>query len=175
MAESGDAHAPFLHGHSPGAACLLLLVGLPGSGKSFWAQQFVMNQPGYRVVSTDAIRASLYGDAAVQGDWQQVWRQVLTQWQQGLRAIQQGQAVGVIYDATNARRRYRREAIAAARSLGFTHITLGWFDVPLAVALARNQGRSRQVPPAVIETMHRQLQAAPPTLAEGVDRIVKLP
>ncbi len=165
----------FPHGHSPGDAALLLLVGLPGSGKSFWAQQFVTAQPGYRVVSTDAIRAALYGSEAVQGDWQQVWRQVLTQWQQGLTAIHQGQAVGVIYDATNARRRYRREAIAAARTLGFTQITLGWFDLPLAVALARNQTRSRQVPQAVIETMHRQMQAAPPTLAEGVDRIVKLP
>jgi predicted kinase len=124
-------------------------------------------------VSTDAIRAELYGNEAIQGEWGQIWRQVIAQWRQGIEAIQRGELDGVIYDATNARRRHRREAIAAARELGFRPITLFWFDVPLSLALERNQGRSRQVPPDIIAAMHRQIQGAPPSLAEGVDQVMR--
>lgn len=128
--------------------------------------------PRYRVVSTDAIRAEIYGDEAVQGDWWKIWETVVARWQIGVTAISQGDLDGVIYDATNARRRHRREAIAAARQVGFTHITLVWFDVPLRVALERNRGRSRQVPTDIIAAMYRQLQGAPPALTEGVNRVI---
>jgi predicted kinase len=146
---------------------------MPGSGKSTWAKSWVSSYPRYQIVSTDAIRAEIYGDEAVQGDWRQVWETVVARWRAGVTAIYQGDLDGVIYDATNARRRHRREAIAAARQVGFTHITLVWFDVPLRVALARNRGRSRQVPPDSIAAMHRQLQGAPPALAEGVNRVIR--
>ena len=151
-----------------------MLVGVPGSGKSTWAQAFLHNHPDYCGVSTDQIRAKLYGHEAVQGDWRQVWQQVVRQWQQGVESIQQGQRTGVIYDATNTRRRYRRQAIATARALGFSEITLIWFDVPLGVSLRRNQQRRRRVPPAVIVKMHRQLRGAPPSLRENIDHIVRL-
>jgi predicted kinase len=151
---------------------LLLLVGVPGSGKSTWAREFVATHRRYLVVSTDAIRAELYGDESIQGDWDQVWQRVLTQWQAAVEAIYRGNLEGVIYDATNARRRHRRHTLAAARQIGFTSITLAWFDLPLRVALDRNRQRSRQVPGAVIATMYRQLQGAPPALGEGVDRLI---
>lgn len=153
---------------------LLMLVGIPGSGKSTWARDFVLANPRYRIVSTDALRARLYGDEAVQGDWLRIWQQVMTQWHQAIAAIHQGELEGVIYDATNARRRHRREAIAAARQAGFSPITLVWFDMPLSVAIERNQGRSQPVPVDIIAAMHRQLQGAPPSLHEGVDRVLAL-
>ncbi len=160
-----------------------MLVGVPGSGKSTWARDFVLANPRYCIVSTDAIRAQLYGDAAIQGDWLRIWQQVIAQWQQAIAAIHQGSLAGVIYDATNARRRQRREAIAAARQTGFTAITLVWFDVPLSLALERNRGRgaevgpggrSQPVPADIIAAMHRQLQGAPPSVQEGVDRVLIL-
>jgi len=150
----------------------MLLVGIPGSGKSTWAQQFLAGHPHYQVVSTDQIRAELYGDAAIQGDWRRVWQQVRHRWQQGVEQITRGHLEGVIYDATNTRRGHRRQTIAIARGLGFDHLTLVWFDVPLEVGLRRNQLRSRQVPAEVIVKMHRQLQGAPPTLAEDVNQIL---
>ncbi|WP_244901969.1 AAA family ATPase [Phormidium tenue] len=153
---------------------LLMLVGIPGSGKSTWARDFVLAHPRYRIVSTDNLRAQLYGDEAIQGDWLRIWQQVMTQWQQAIAAIHQGELEGVIYDATNARRRHRREAIAAACQTGFAPITLVWFDVPLSLAIERNRGRSRQVPVDIIATMHRQLQGALPSVQEGVDRVLVL-
>jgi predicted kinase len=152
---------------------MLLLVGIPGSGKSTWAASLAADRR-YCHVSTDALRAELYGEASIQGDWRQIWRRVLEQWQEGAAAIAHGQLEGVIYDATNARRRHRREAIAAARNLGFSPITLVWFDVPLGVALERNRGRSHPVPDDVIAAMHRQIQGAPPALTEGVQRVIRL-
>jgi predicted kinase len=112
------------------AVPLLVLVGIPGSGKSTWANDRVASGR-YHLVSTDAIRAELYGSEACQGDWRQIWQRVLVQWHQGVAAIYRGDLEGVIYDATNARRRHRREAIAAARAAGFDTITLVWFDIPL--------------------------------------------
>ncbi|MEA5452124.1 AAA family ATPase [Leptolyngbya sp. CCNP1308] len=153
---------------------LLMLVGIPGSGKSTWARDFVLANSRYRIVSTDDLRAQLYGDAAIQGDWLRIWQQVVIRWRQAIAAIHQGELEGVIYDATNARRRHRREAIAAARQSGFAPITLVWFDLPLSLALERNRGRSQPVPDDIIAAMHRQLQGAPPSMQEGVDRVLVL-
>jgi predicted kinase len=159
---------------SGAAVPLIVLVGIPGSGKSTWGRQFCAACPRYQIVSTDQIRATLYGDEAIQGDWSQIWARVLQEWQRGYGAIAAGDLDGLIYDATNARRRDRRIAITVARELGFAPIAIYWFDVPLALALARNQARSRQVPTEVIERMHRQIAGAPPGVEEGVDQVVRL-
>ncbi len=125
-------------------------------------------RPNLRLVSTDALRAELFGNEATQGPWPQIWSQVRLRWQQHLDA-----GCDVIYDATNVVRRQRRALILQARRLGFGRITGWWLDVPLAVCLERNQRRARQVPPAVIQRMDRQLQGAPPSLAEDFDGLVR--
>lgn len=147
------------------------MIGLPGSGKSTWAARFVAQSPNCRLIGTDEVRAQLYGDAAIQGEWMAIWRTVLQQLQESYRAIAEGTASGVIYDATNVRRRHRREFIQAAQGLGYQPLIGVWMDTPLGVCLARNLARSRQVPPEIIEKMHRQLAAAPPTVAEGFDNL----
>lgn len=153
---------------------LILLIGLPGSGKTTWAKGFVTQFSAYQLVSTDAIRQQLYGDEAIQGDWLVIWRTVLEQWQAGIRAIHQGDCQGVIYDATNARRRYRRDILVTARQLGFTTLIGCWFDTPLAICLQRNRQRPRQVPEAILYRMHRQLVGACPDRQEGLDELFRL-
>lgn len=153
---------------------LILLIGLPGSGKSTWAKNFVGQHPNYSLVATDTIRERLYSDEAIQGDWRQIWRTVILEWQCGIQAIHQDRLQGVIYDATNVRRRYRRGAIATARELGFTHLTAYWFDVPLAICLERNYQRTRQVPEEILYRMHRQLMGAPPAVNEGFDELARV-
>lgn len=146
-----------------------MMIGLPGSGKSTWADRLMAERPGYRLIATDDIRAQLYGNAAIQGEWMAIWRTVLQQLHESYRAISEGTASGVVYDATNVRRRHRREFIQAAQGVGYQPLIGVWIDTPLMVCLERNLARSRQVPSAVIEKMHRQLTAAPPTVAEGID------
>ena len=152
---------------------LILLIGLPGSGKSSLAQQLVTQCPQRQLISTDAIRAKLFGDEAIQGPWLSIWHELERQLQQAVQQISQQQVQEAIYDATNASRHQRREAIALARQSGFTHITGLWLDIPVWLCLARNRRRQRQVPDEVIFRMHRQLRDAPPTLADGLDYLIR--
>ena len=158
----------------PTAPQLVLLVGLPCSGKSSFATGLVRHCPRRRLISTDAIRSHLFGDEATQGPWLKVWQEVDRQFQQTARQIAGGQALEAIYDATNAVRRDRRRAIALARACGFTSIISVWLNTPLVVCLARNRQRQRQVPEPIILRMHRCLMGAPPGLSDGCDRLIEI-
>ncbi|MBD3562542.1 AAA family ATPase, partial [Planktothrix sp. FACHB-1355] len=142
---------------------LIFLIGLPGSGKSSLAQKLVAEYPQRLLISTDTIRAKLFGDEAIQGPWFLVWDELTRQFQQAVEQIQLGQAKEAIYDATNAVCPQRREAIALARAIGFTHITALWLDIPVWLCLARNRRRQRRVPEDVIFRMYGRLREAPPT------------
>ncbi|MEH2237750.1 AAA family ATPase [Nostoc sp.] len=150
-------------------SALILLIGLPGSGKSTLAKQLLAECPQMSLISTDAIRGQLFGSQAVQGPWLLIWREIEQQFQQAIAT-----ANTAIFDATNAQRRHRREVIALARDLGFTHIRGIWVDTPVWLCLARNTRRSRQVPEEIILRMHRQLRDAPPSLEEGLDSLIRL-
>lgn len=147
---------------------LILMIGLPGSGKSYLAQYLITDCPRRQLISTDAIRAKLFGEESIQGPWLLVWREVQHQFQQA-----RIHAPSAIYDATNAARKQRREAIVLAREAGFTHITGLWLETPLKVCLQRNRQRGRQVPEEVILRMHRQLSDAPPALQDGLDQLIR--
>jgi predicted kinase len=151
---------------------LIMMIGLPGSGKSFAAQQLHHYHLRSPLISTDRIREQLFGDEAIQGAWLRVWREIETQFRLAVTQIQQQQAPLAIYDATNAARRQRKEAIQLAKTVGFNHITGYWLDPPLKTCLQRNQQRHRQVPEEIIHKMHRQLTGAPPSLSDGLDRLV---
>lgn len=154
-------------------ANLILLIGLPGSGKSSLAQQLLAEDSQRILISTDAIRRQLFGNEATQGEWLLIWREVQHQFQQAFEQISHQYATEVIYDATNAQRRHRREVIALARSSGFTYITGLWLDTPVWQCLARNKKRPRFVPESVIFRMHRQLRDAPPSLDEDLNCLIK--
>jgi predicted kinase len=149
---------------------LLFLIGLPGSGKSTLAASLIQKDARRCLVSTDQIRSQLFGDAAIQGDWSLIWQEL----QQQLKAAAQITATcgtEAIYDATNAVRRDRKQALQLARDCGFTYITGIWVNPPLALCLERNRNRDRQVPEAIILRMHTRLSAAPPALEDGFDAL----
>lgn len=153
---------------------LILLIGLPGSGKSTIAQALVQQCPDRHIISTDAIRAQLFGDERIQGSWLKIEQEIVHQFQQTIQHIQDGIVSEVIYDATHAVRKHRRAAIVLAQTCGFTHITALWVKTPLWLCLMQNQKRDRQVPEAVILHMHRCLTGASPSLEEGFDRLIQL-
>ncbi|MBW4695017.1 MAG: AAA family ATPase [Lyngbya sp. HA4199-MV5] len=153
---------------------LIFLVGLPGSGKSSFAAALLRHCPQRRLIATDTIRSQLFGDEAIQGHWLKVWREVGRQFQQATQQILAGEVSEAIYDATNVVRRDRCRAIALARAYGFTTVIAIWLNTPLSVCLKRNRHRDRQVPEPVILQMHRRLKGAPPALADGYDRFIKI-
>ena len=149
---------------------LVFLVGCPASGKSTLAKRLIQQHQHYKRVSTDHIRERLYGDATIQGNWQDIEKTVLQQVEQ---CLTQGQ--GVIYDATNAYPPWRMELVKKLKQRGATQITASYLDTPLAVCLQRNCHRQRQVPETIIQDFHQALVQCPPTLAEGFTAVYPIP
>ncbi|MEB3342669.1 AAA family ATPase [Okeania sp.] len=148
---------------------LIILIGLPASGKSTLARKIVSRYPQCQLISTDAIRAQLFGDETIQGLWLKVWQEVQQQFHQAVN-----QTSLAIYDATNTQRRGRREVIDQARETGFSQIIGLWVDKSLQLCLERNKQRQRQVPEEVIMKMSRQLIDVPPSCAEGFDEVKRI-
>ena len=124
-----------------------------------------------RVISSDALREHLWGDAGVQGPWAE-----LEPLLHG--AIDCALAAGenVLVDATHAHFRWRQRLMH--RDLGERHLqwTGWWLQTPLNQCLAWNRSRQRQVPETVIRAMHQRLATPPdkPDLAEGFTRLFHL-
>ncbi len=153
-----------------------LLIGPPASGKTTLARALapLLSEPGEPaavVLSTDAIRAEVFGDAAVQGPWSAI-EQVL---HQRIRAaVTAGQPV--IVDATHARRPWRL-ALTQALVLPAPVEWIGWWlFTPLATCLEWNQRRQRLVPEAVIKELAAALADAHvgPSRAEGFAAVVAM-
>lgn len=135
---------------------------MPGCGKSTLAAKIVASHPAYKIVSSDRIRAELYGDAIIQGTWQEVETQVLQQIHQHLTA-----GYPVIYDATNCQRAWRLDLLAKlAHYKNIFWIAL-YVQTPLEQCQLRNRQRQRQVPESVITNMAQCLELSPPTTSEG--------
>lgn len=137
------------------------LIGPPSSGKSTFAKQLIKLNPTAKIVSTDAIRALLFGDESIQGDWSLIEEKVLSQMQAAFQAKQP-----VIYDATNAKREWRQSLLKQVADENVQWIA--WYlTTPLSVCKAWNQQRHRQVPETAIEEFFQALQANPPLPREG--------
>ncbi|WP_055075483.1 AAA family ATPase [Pseudanabaena sp. 'Roaring Creek'] len=153
-------------------ASVIILIGVPASGKSSLAEKMMRasnqnSQIQTKLISPDRIRASLYGSAATQGDWTEIWEQVQQEFTNAAKSQQ-----SVIYDATNYKREYRKDIISLAKENGFKPITGIWLNVPLWICLSRNEMRDRVVPDDIVVDMYRTLSYTPPTLSEGFDRIL---
>ena len=102
-------------------AKLIILCGLPGSGKSSYAEQFKAVDDASCtditvIHSSDAIREELFGDAGSQEDNGRVFELMRKRTTEDLKA-----GKTVIYDATNITRKARKSAIACAHP---THDTV---------------------------------------------------
>ena len=135
---------------------LIVLVGLPGSGKSAYAEQFKAVDDaictGVTVIhSSDTIREELFGDASNQEDNARVFDLMRKRTTEDLRADKT-----VIYDATNVTRRGRRAAIACAHP---THDTVEchivWAEPEECIR--RDGLRDRKVGPEVVDKIEVHL------------------
>jgi len=146
-----------------------LLIGQPASGKTTLAQALapLLSRPGEPpalVLSTDAIRAEVFGDAAVQGPWADIEQRLH-------QRIQEAVAAGspVIVDATHARRLWRLALTQALRLPAPVEWIGWWLYTDLPTSQAWNARRQRPVPGPVIQEMAAAL-ADPhfgPCRAEG--------
>ena len=149
------------------------LIGPPSSGKSSFARQlatyYAEHDSQAQIVSTDAIRADLYGSDREQGHWPEIEAQLLIQVRE---AIDLGQPV--IYDATNAKRAWRMQLLQKLGELEESVRWIGWQLTPsLKTCKHWNSKRDRQVPEQAIENLHRALRQFPPRAGEGLTALIQ--
>jgi predicted kinase len=141
------------------AESIVVLVGLPGSGKSTW-----LERQGISAISSDAIRQLLADDATDQTIHARVF---LTMRYLLRHRLAIGRPVSYV-DATHLTPEERRPSIQIARWYGCDAEAL-YFDAPLDVCRERNRIRHRVVPEDALDRMAAKL--SPPELTEGFTRI----
>lgn len=148
----------------------IMLAGLPGSGKSYYAASLLKEMAladasaGNSLwLSSDLIRKELYGSEEEQGDPKKVFEQMRLRTEQ---ALSEGKTV--IYDACNLNSKKRTAFLNNLRRFHCEKICV-LFAVPYEECLKRNKERERQVPEDVIKRMYLNFNT--PYYYEGWDRI----
>ena len=139
---------------------LILLVGVPGSGKTTYAKEYIEANTVH--LSSDTIRAELYGDESIQGDPARVFSLMQTR---AIETLNDGK--DVIYDATNITRKDRASIINICPKFAKIEAHIIW--APIEVCLERDASRDRTVGKEVIDRMLKRSQA--PYYDEGIDEI----
>lgn len=139
----------------------IMLVGIPGSGKSTHAKSLSRNKNAIHL-SSDSIRAELYGDEAIQGNPSEVFELMH---KRTLEALADGK--NVIYDATNITRKDRASIMSKIPKYVETECHIVW--APIETCIERDSKRERSVGKEVIDRMLKRFQA--PYYDEGFDSI----
>ena len=137
----------------------IMLVGLPGSGKS----TFIKRYKEYKVHSSDDIREELTGDVNRQDINNLVFKTLHNRVKEDLL---NGQSV--IYDATNLNRKRRKAFLQELTNIPCWKYCI-LIATPFEVCLERNSQRDRKVPYNVIERMYKNFDI--PWYNEGWDNI----
>ena len=147
------------------APVVAMMVGVPGSGKSYIAQK-ISEQLEWPVLSSDATRFELTGDENDLTRDRDVWPLLYSRAGQHL---EDGESFFV--DATHNNLRQRVTDIARYRAMGARTISGIYVDTPLDVCLQRNANRTRVVPDFVIEKFWNNLQRNPVSINDGFDAV----
>lgn len=142
---------------------LILLVGIPGSGKTTYAQKYISHVPNRPIhLSSDLIRKELYGDESTQGNPVEVFSLMQAR---AVEAINNG--CDVLYDATNVTRKDRASIIGICPKFAKIECHIIW--APIATCIERDATRGRSVGKEVIDKMLKRFQA--PYYDEGINEI----
>ena len=141
---------------------LILLVGIPGAGKTTYAKEYIELNPNTIHLSSDLIRAELYGNESIQGNPDDVFS--LMQ-KRAIEALNNGK--DVIYDATNITRKDRSGIIGICPKFVKIEAHIIW--APIGMCIERDTIRERTVGKEVIDKMLKRFQS--PFFDEGIDEI----
>ena len=141
----------------------LMLVGLPGSGKSYKAKKLA-EQYNANIHSSDSIREELLGDVNSQDANNVVFTTLHNRVKEDLR-----NGKNCIYDATNISYKRRMAFLQELKNIQCEKICV-LMATPYDMCLENNAARDRNVPEYVIERMYRQFDI--PWYYECWDEIV---
>lgn len=145
---------------------IILLRGLPGSGKSTFARTAALEGDGDVVVfSRDSLRLALYASVGEHGSLSYEQEQFVTEIEQ--RGAQDALRAGktVVVDALNLRAKFVKRWLKLAKQHEAEVEFVDFLDVPLETLYRRNREREKRgerfVPRDVIETMAKQFGIDP--------------
>lgn len=141
---------------------LILCVGIPGSGKTTYAQKYISEHNNIIHLSSDGIREELWGDEATQGDNNEVFSLMQNR---AIEALNNGQSV--VYDSTGMTRKDRSYIISQCPKFVKIEAHIIW--APIETCIKRDANRERTVGKEVIDRMLKRFQA--PFYDEGIDEI----
>ena len=128
---------------------LLMLKGLPGSGKTTFAFDWVNQSPKRSRVSRDDLRSSLFGEMGLLDPAKEAVITKIIE-QQARSLLMRG--YDVVVDATNMANRYARNWANIAHSVG-AEFDVIMFPVPIEECVYNDQNRDKRVGRNVIESM----------------------
>jgi len=129
---------------------LLILQGIPGSGKSHWAKEFLKTN------STDWVRVNRDDIRSMLGEYWLPKREVLVteiEIQSVKSAFEQGYSV--ILDSTNLNQKYLKNWIEYCKNNSI-EIEYKMFDINLETAIERDKNRNRSVGEEVIKNFYNK-------------------
>lgn len=141
---------------------LYMLIGLPGSGKSFYAKS-LREETGAIIHSSDAIREELLGSEEDQSESPKVFALLHCRVKKDL-----SDGRDVIYDATNINSKRRRAFLQELIKYNCKKIAI-FIATPYEKCLERNNTRNRKVPEQVIKRMYMSFNV--PCIQEGFDEV----
>lgn len=148
-------------------ADLILVCGCPGSGKTTWIKNNLTEKDIH--VSRDEIRFSLIKEGEEYFSHENEVYQIF--WNTINEKLKLG--FNVFADQTNLTPKARKYLINHIE--GYDKLKIVWVDVPIEVALSRNENRKgtlAYVPPKVIRNMRASF--IPPSEKEGFNSITKV-
>ncbi|QSF43440.1 AAA family ATPase [Paenibacillus tianjinensis] len=137
-------------------AKLIMLAGLPGSGKGLYAEGLSVNENA-KILSSDNIRVELCGNEDCQDKNTEVFELLYKRAKEHLNNNK-----NVVIDATNISSKRRIHNVGEFKK----HVLeCHYLDTPFGICLQRDRNRSRTVGYGVIDRMYKSLQV--PSLNEG--------
>jgi predicted kinase len=142
---------------------MIMLVGLPGSGKTTYLERF----------PEDAVRLSLddFRWLMTGKEFHLPFEPVAIGWVESTGRYLMSQGYSILIDATSLRRGLRAKWVRMAQEFGHKTKAI-WLDTPYFTCLERNEARERKVPEDVIQRMSESFEE--PTEEEGFDEIVRV-
>lgn len=141
---------------------MIMLIGIPGSGKSHEAE-LLAKELDAAIHSSDKIREEMLGDANSQVDNNKVFAELHKRIEEDLKSGR-----NVIYDATNINSKRRILFLNSLKGIPCEKIGI-IMATPYQQCLVNNQQRDRKVPVDVIKRMYMNYQT--PYYYEGFDWI----
>lgn len=147
---------------------LIVLSGIPGSGKSTYAADYVNKNPETYIVASDAIRLELFGRVDDFSKEELVWEIFEN------RIRQKVKTHSTVIADSSATTNVRRLRWASIFRSHFDNIELVYFDIPFVVCLERNEKRHLSIPYDDMVVMRDSFEKPSDEVVGAYDKITEI-